>query len=157
MTNIFLGSESMEHQLSNALSTMFLRHLVLFLHFETYALPNRQKKAFSGGSWPQLDFLPHIYICHIIVSKFLKDCNERFQTLFFMFCSILVFWKRNSECYSNRSEKPTNMESQWNFLKIYVSKEHSILRKVFLQPRMFRKIRFENCLYVCDQNFAFPP
>ena len=60
MTNIFLGSESMEHQLSNALSTMFLRHLVLFLHFETYALPNPQKKYFSGGSGVQLDFLPHI-------------------------------------------------------------------------------------------------
>ena len=43
MTNIFLGSESMEHQLSNALSTMFLRHLVMFLHFETYALANPQK------------------------------------------------------------------------------------------------------------------
>ncbi len=44
MTNIFLGSESMEHQLSNALSTMFLRHLVMFLHFETYALANPQKR-----------------------------------------------------------------------------------------------------------------
>ena len=34
----------MDHQLSNALSTMFLRHLVMFLHFETYALANPQKK-----------------------------------------------------------------------------------------------------------------
>ena len=57
MKNIFLVSESMEHQLSNALSTMFLRHLVTFLHFETYALANPQKAWFSGGSGPQLDFL----------------------------------------------------------------------------------------------------
>ena len=62
MTNIFLGSESMDHQLSNALSTMFLRHLVMFLHFETYALANPQKAWFSPKSGPQLDFLPHIYI-----------------------------------------------------------------------------------------------
>ena len=69
----------------------------------------------------------HIY--QIIVSKFLKDCNERFQTVFFIFCSILVFWKRNSECYSSRSEKPTNMESPWNVLKIYVSKALGLLNK----------------------------
>ena len=69
----------------------------------------------------------HIY--HIIVSKFLKDCNERFQTAFFIFCSILVFCKRNSKCYSNRSEKPTNMESPWNVLKIYVSKALGLLNK----------------------------
>ena len=69
----------------------------------------------------------HIY--HIIVSKFLKDCNERFQTVFFRFCSIIVFCKRNSECYSNRSEKPTNMESPWNVLKIYVSKALGLLNK----------------------------
>ena len=61
MTKVFLGSESMEHQLSNALSTMFLRHLVMFLHFETYALANPQKPALSGGSGVELDFLPHIY------------------------------------------------------------------------------------------------
>ena len=30
MTNIFLVSKSMDHQLSNALSTMFLRRLVMF-------------------------------------------------------------------------------------------------------------------------------
>ena len=69
----------------------------------------------------------HIY--HIIVSKFLKDCNERFQTVFFIFCSILVFCKRNSECYSNRSEKPTNMESPRNVLKIYMSKALDLLNK----------------------------
>ena len=46
-----------------------------------------------------------------------------------MFCSILVFWKRNSECYSNRSEKPSNMESPWNVLKIYVSKALGLLNK----------------------------
>ena len=61
MTNIFLGSESMDHQLSNALSTMFLRHLVMFLHFETYALANPQKAGLCPKSGPQLDFLSHIY------------------------------------------------------------------------------------------------
>ena len=61
MTNIFLGSESMEHQLSNALSTMFLRHLVTFLHFETYAFSNPQKKVLPNRSGVELDFLPHIY------------------------------------------------------------------------------------------------
>ena len=39
----FLGSESMDHQLSNALSTMFLRHLVMFLHFDAYAFESAQK------------------------------------------------------------------------------------------------------------------
>ena len=69
----------------------------------------------------------HIY--HIIVSKFLKDCNERFQTVFLIFWSILVFCKRNSECYSNWSEKPTNMESPRNVLKIYMSKALDLLNK----------------------------
>ena len=62
MTNNFLGSESMDHQLLNALSTMFLRHLVMFLHFETYALANPQKAVLSGNSGPQLDFLPQLYL-----------------------------------------------------------------------------------------------
>ena len=61
MTNILLGSESMDHQLLNALSTMFLRHLVMFLHFETYAFSNPQKAWLSGRSGVELDFLPHIY------------------------------------------------------------------------------------------------
>ena len=61
MTNIFLGSESMDHQLLNALSTMFLRHLVMFLHFETYALANPQKAGVLPKSGVELDFLPHIY------------------------------------------------------------------------------------------------
>ena len=57
----FEGSESMDHQLSNALSTMFLRHLVMFVHFEIYALANAQKDGFSGKSGCQLGFLPHMY------------------------------------------------------------------------------------------------
>ena len=61
MINMVLGSKSMDPQLSNALSTMLLRHLVMFLHFETYALANPQKTALSGRSGCQLDFLPHIY------------------------------------------------------------------------------------------------
>ena len=60
MTNIFLGFESMDHQLSNALSTMFLRHLVMFLHFETYAFANPQKPLVYRKSGCELDFLPHI-------------------------------------------------------------------------------------------------
>ena len=71
----------------------------------------------------------YLHIHHIIVSKFIKDCNERFQTVFFIFCSILVFCKRNSECYSNRSEKPTNMESPWNVFKLYMSKALDLLNK----------------------------
>ena len=62
MTNIFLESESMDHQLSNALSTVSLRHLVMFRHFETYALENPQKPVLSGKSGVELDFLPHIYM-----------------------------------------------------------------------------------------------
>ena len=57
----FLESESMDRQLSNALSIMFLRHLVMFLHFYTYAFANPQKGGFSGKSGVELDFLPHIY------------------------------------------------------------------------------------------------
>ena len=61
MTSIFLGFESMDHKLSNALSTMFLRNLVIFLHFETYAVANFKKYSLSRKSGCQLDFLPHIY------------------------------------------------------------------------------------------------
>ena len=61
MTNIFLGSKSMDQELSNAPPTMFLRHLVMFLHFEIYVLVNPQKAWFSHRFGHQLDFLPHIY------------------------------------------------------------------------------------------------
>ena len=73
--------------------------------------------------------LIYLHIHHIIVSKFIKDCNERGQTAFFISWSILVFWKRSSECCSNKSEKPTNVESQWNLLKLYVSKAFGLLNK----------------------------
>ena len=43
MTNIFLESESMDHRLSNALSTVFLLSLVIFLNFDTHALKSVQK------------------------------------------------------------------------------------------------------------------
>ena len=43
MTNIFSKFKNMNHQLSNALSTMFLRCLVMFLHFDTYAFESAQK------------------------------------------------------------------------------------------------------------------
>ena len=52
----------MDHQLSNALSTMFLRRLVKFLHFDTYVLQNPQKKASSQYWVYQLSFFPHIYL-----------------------------------------------------------------------------------------------
>ena len=61
MTNIFSELKNMNHQLSNALSTMFLRHLVIFLHFETYALANPQKAGLCPKSGCELDFLPHIH------------------------------------------------------------------------------------------------
>ena len=68
--NIFLGSESMDRHLSNALSTMFLWHLVMFLHFESYAFSNAQKAVLPGGSGVELDFLPHIY-------TIMKSCSEQ--------------------------------------------------------------------------------
>ena len=61
----FSRSESMDHQLSNALSTMFLRHLVMFLHFETYAHANPQKAVVPPKSGVELDFLPHIFSMYI--------------------------------------------------------------------------------------------
>ena len=51
----------MDYQLSNALSTMSLRHLFMFLHFETYAFANPQKAGFCRKSGVELDFLLHIY------------------------------------------------------------------------------------------------
>ena len=62
MTNIFLESKNMDHQLSNALSTMFLRRLDIFLRFETYVFENSQKEASTDFPIYQLDFLPHIYM-----------------------------------------------------------------------------------------------
>ena len=43
MTNIFLELKNMIHQFSNALPTMFLRCLGMFLHFDTFALESAQK------------------------------------------------------------------------------------------------------------------
>ena len=75
MTNIFLGSKSMDHQLSNALSTMFLRHLVMFLHFEIYALVNPQKRRFCRRSGVQLGFLPHLYMNAVILRY--RNCGGK--------------------------------------------------------------------------------
>ena len=58
----FLGFKNMDHTLSNALSTMSLRRLVMFLHFETYVLENPQNQALCDLPIYQLDFLPHIYM-----------------------------------------------------------------------------------------------
>ena len=60
MTNIFLGFKNMDHQLSNALSTMFLRRLVMFLHFDTYMLEYPQKEVSCLNEVYQLSFFPHI-------------------------------------------------------------------------------------------------
>ena len=43
MTNVFSKFKNMNDQLSNAPSTMFLRCLVMFLHFYTYAFESAQK------------------------------------------------------------------------------------------------------------------
>ena len=61
MANIFSEFKNMNHLLSNALSTMLLRRLDIFLHFGTYVFQNPQKAV--GCDFPiyQLDFLPHIY------------------------------------------------------------------------------------------------
>ena len=58
--NIFLGFKNMDHQLSNALSAMFLRRLVMFLHFDTYVLQNPRKEASCLNEVYQLSFFPHI-------------------------------------------------------------------------------------------------
>ena len=44
MTHILLEFKNMDHQLSNALSTMFLRRLVMFLRFKTYMCSKILKK-----------------------------------------------------------------------------------------------------------------
>ena len=63
MTYIFFSKfKNMNDQLPNALSTMFLRRLVIFLHFETYALENLQKLLTIPDPGGQLSFLPHIYM-----------------------------------------------------------------------------------------------
>ena len=61
MTNIFSKFKNMNHQLSNALSTMFLRRLVIFIHFEAYGFENPQNPGSCYFPIYQLSFLPHIY------------------------------------------------------------------------------------------------
>ena len=56
----FLGTQKVNYQLSNALSTMFLRRLDIFLHFETYVFQNPQKASSTDFHIYQLGFLPHI-------------------------------------------------------------------------------------------------
>ena len=60
MINIFSELKKVNYQLSNALSTMFLRRLDIFLHFETYVFQNPQKGGSTDFHIYQLDFLPHI-------------------------------------------------------------------------------------------------
>ena len=43
MTDIFVELKNMNHQLSNALSTMFLGRLFVLLHLETYAFESVSK------------------------------------------------------------------------------------------------------------------
>ena len=49
-----------ENQISNAISTMFLRRLNIFLHFETYVFQNSQKRGSTVFHIYQLGFLPHM-------------------------------------------------------------------------------------------------
>ena len=65
MINIFSELKNMNHHLSNALSTILLRRLDIFLPFETYVLENPQNPWSSIFPVYQLDFLPHIYSYHI--------------------------------------------------------------------------------------------
>ena len=51
MINIFSELKKVKYQLSNALSTMFLRRLDIFLHFETYVFQNPQKRGSCGISY----------------------------------------------------------------------------------------------------------
>ena len=62
MTNIFSELKNMNHQLSNALSTMFLRRLDIFVHSDTHVLQNPQNPSSTDFSIYQLGFLPHINI-----------------------------------------------------------------------------------------------
>ena len=59
---IFSELKNRNYELSNALSTMFLRRLDSFLHFETHAFEDPQNEALCDFPIYQLDFLPHIYI-----------------------------------------------------------------------------------------------
>ena len=59
MINIFSELKKVNYQLSNALSTMFLRRLDIFLHFETYVFQNPQNPVLSIFRVYQLDFFPH--------------------------------------------------------------------------------------------------
>ena len=60
MINIFSELKKVNYQLSNALSTMFLRRLDIFLRFDTYVFENPQKEASTDFPIHQLHFLPHI-------------------------------------------------------------------------------------------------
>ena len=61
MTDIFSELKNMNHQLSNALSTMFLRRLDIFVHSDTHVLQNPQNPPSSIFRVYQRDFFPHIY------------------------------------------------------------------------------------------------
>ena len=50
----------MNHRLFNALSTMLLRRLLMFLQFDRYVIENPQNPSFCHFPIYQLDFLPHI-------------------------------------------------------------------------------------------------
>ena len=79
MTNIFWRFKNMDHQqLSNAISTMFLRCLVMFLHFETYAFPNPQKTPPYVGN-PGLN-LTSCLIYYILT-------QQKIWHVVFIFCS----------------------------------------------------------------------
>ena len=119
MTNILLGSKSMDHQLSNALSTMFLRHLVMLLHFETYAIANPQKEGLSGKSGPQLDFLPHIYVLYGGGKAFPKP----FQSYSYDICGRLYSSPSCEGYLAESSTSPKDVKFCW----VYLEKKRGII------------------------------
>ena len=74
MINIFSELKKVNYQLSNALSTMFLRRLDIFLHFETYVFQNPQKASSTDFHIYQLDFLPHIYM-NVVILRY-RNCGD---------------------------------------------------------------------------------
>jgi len=72
MINIFSELKKVNYQLSNALSTMFLRRLDIFLHFETYVFQNPQKAWSTDFHIYQLGFLPHIYMRQEVKLAYVK-------------------------------------------------------------------------------------
>ena len=118
---------------------MFLRHLVTFLHFETYAFSNPQKAVLPGGSGPQLDFLPHMYenplawetiSCEENESKILSDGEKTcFKSLFWFFFDNLGF---------------SFTSTKWIFCKRIIKKNVCSVKWLHRVPEKFVQVVFVN-------------